>query len=90
MSHAEPDKDWVSVYLAPDEWQAEMARLALVENGIPAVTQSLMIPGFSVLTAPQEGGWGDVLVPPDQETTARDFLEAFLERTGDETNDSAE
>jgi hypothetical protein len=71
-------KPWVSVYKAPDEWHAHIARSWLLEEGIPAVVQSRMLPGFGTMMIVQTGYWGEVLVPEACLVAAEAVLDANL------------
>jgi hypothetical protein len=68
----------VSVYRAANEWQAHLVRGCLLDEGVPAVLQSHMVPGFATVMTPQTGCWGEVLVPEVCETVARVVLESAL------------
>jgi hypothetical protein len=70
------------VYAAPNQFIAEMACQALIEEGIPAVIGERVTEALSSIQF-GEGFWGEVCVPPSQEERARAVLEAFLASAGD-------
>ena len=77
------------MFRASDEWQAEMVSRLLIDEGIPAIVQSSMVPGYANVMSAQVGHWGEVLCPRACRSAAlellRDLENGFDGETGEET-----
>ncbi|HOC31972.1 MAG TPA: hypothetical protein PKK84_07010 [Armatimonadota bacterium] len=80
------EQGWEVVFRASDEWQAEMVSRLLIGEGIPAIVQSLMVPGYANVMSAQVGYWGEVLCPRACRSAAHVLLKD-LENGADEEDD---
>lgn len=78
------------MFRASDEWQAEMVSRLLIDEGIPAIVQSLMVPGYANVMSAQVGCWGEVLCPRACRSAAQVLLKDLENGTDEEADEEAD
>lgn len=67
----------VVIYRAPDEFVANLIKGFLVDDGIPVVLESKMVPWMNGVMKMGEGYWGDVVVPEKYAERGRQLIEEY-------------
>lgn len=67
----------VVVYRAPDEFIANIIKGFLLDDGIPVVLESRMVPWMNGIMKVGEGYWGDVVVPEQFAERSRQLIEHY-------------
>jgi len=75
--------DFVVVYRAVDEATANIIKIALEDDGIPAVVHPYHSSWFDGVFVPADGAWGEVLVPKEDAERARALLDEYSRRKGE-------
>jgi len=70
-------EDLVVIYRAPDEFIANLIKGFLVDDGIPVVLESRMVPWMNGVMKMGEGYWGDVVVPEKHAERGRQLIEEY-------------
>ena len=89
MNLKPPEQGWEVVFRASDEWQAEMVSRLLIDEGIPAIVQSFMVPGYANVMSAQVGHWGEVLCPRACRSAAQELLRDLEDGAAGEADETA-
>jgi hypothetical protein len=72
----------IAVFRAATEMEAEMVRLLLEAEGIPACIGEQVTWTYAPMLQLAEGYWGGVFVPAEAQGRAREILDAYREGQG--------
>jgi len=84
------EDELVSVFQAPDEPTAHLAKSVLDEAGIECMISSRQIPWYDGIMVNAEGYWGDVMTTESQSEQARQILSDYLATPPEPSEDVGE